>query len=55
LLKVIREGNGLSRGEILGKMGSKGGQIRRDVSIERPDRADQSHQVSRRDGKYVIA
>src|SRR4051812_44362854 len=41
LLNVIRAGNGLTRGEILEKMGLKGNKARRNVGVERADRADQ--------------
>jgi hypothetical protein len=55
LMKVIREGNGLSRGEILAKMGLKGDKSG-EMSISNALTAlTKANQVSRRDGKYVLA
>ena len=55
LLKVIREGNGLTRGQILEKMGLKGDKAG-EMSVSNALTAlTKSQQVSRRDGKYVIA
>jgi conjugal transfer/entry exclusion protein len=55
LLKVIREGNGLSRGEILQKMGLKGDKSG-EMSVSNGLTAlTKANQVIRRDGKYVAA
>jgi hypothetical protein len=55
LLKVIREGNGLSRGEILQQMGLKGDKSG-EMSVSNALTAlTKANQVTRRDGKYVIA
>jgi hypothetical protein len=55
LLKVIREGNGLSRGEILQTMGLKGDKSG-EMSVSNALTAlTKANQVTRRDGKYVIA
>jgi hypothetical protein len=55
LLKVIREGNGLTRGQILEKMGLKGDKAG-EMSVSNALTAlTKSQQVARRDGKYVVA
>lgn len=56
LLKVIRAGNGLTRGEILEKMGLKGDRAG-EMSVSNALTAlTKSNQVVRRDGrKYVVA
>src|SRR5207248_9611613 len=55
LLKVIREGGGLTRGEILGKMGLKGNKSG-EMSVSNALTAlTKANQVTRRDGKYVVA
>ena len=55
LLKVIREGNGLSRGEILEKMGLKGNK-QGEMSVSNALTAlTKGNQVRREDGKYLIA
>jgi len=55
LLKVIREGGGLSRGEILEKMGLKGNKSG-EMSVSNALTAlTKANQVARRDGKYVSA
>src|SRR4051812_39885457 len=41
LLNVIRAGNGLTRGEILEKMGLEGRQSRRNVRVQHTDGANQ--------------
>ncbi len=52
---MIREGNGLTRGQILEKMGLKGDKAG-EMSVSNALTAlTKSQQVSRRDGKYVIA
>lgn len=55
LLRVIREGNGLTRGEILDKMGLKGDKSG-EMSVSNALTAlTKSQHVTRRDGKYVAA
>jgi hypothetical protein len=55
LMKVIREGGGLSRGEILEKMGLKGNKSG-EMSVSNALTAlTKGNQVTRRDGKYVVA
>lgn len=55
LLEVITQGGGLSRGEILGKMGLKGDKSG-EMSVSNALTAlTKSNQVTRRDGKYVSA
>ena len=55
LLKVIREGNGLTRGQILEKMGLKGNKSG-EMSVSNALTAlTKAQQVARRDGKYVAA
>ena len=55
LLKVIREGGGLTRGEILEKMGLKGNKTG-EMSVSNALTAlTKGNQVARRDGKYVTA
>ncbi len=55
LLKVIREGGGLTRGEILDKMGLKGNKSG-EMSVSNALTAlTKGSQVARRDGKYVAA
>jgi len=55
LLKVIREGNGLTRGQILDKMGLKGNKSG-EMSVSNSLTAlTKSQQVTRRDGKYVTS
>jgi hypothetical protein len=52
LLRVIRDGNGLTRGEILEKMGLKGDKSG-EMSVSNALTAlTKSQQVSRREGKY---
>ena len=55
LLQVIRGGNGLTRGEILEKMGLKGNKSG-EMSVSNALTAlTKSQQVIRREGKYVVA
>ena len=55
LLTVIREGGGLSRGEILEKMGLKGNKSG-EMSVSNALTAlTKANQVARREGKYVAA
>jgi hypothetical protein len=55
LLQVIRAGGGLSRGEILDKMGLKGDKAG-EMSVSNALTAlTKSNQVARHDGKYVAA
>jgi hypothetical protein len=55
LLQVIRDGNGLGRGEILEKMGLKGDKSG-EMSVSNALTAlTKSQQVSRRDGKYFVS
>lgn len=55
LLEVIRQGNGLSRGEILQKMGLKGDKSG-EMSVSNALTAlTKTNQVARREGKYVAA
>src|SRR6267142_6942311 len=55
LLQVIKSGNGLSRGEILEKMGLKGNKSG-EMSVSNALTAlTKGNQVARRDGKYIIA
>lgn len=55
LLEVIRAGNGLSRGEILEKMGLKGDKAG-EMSVSNALTAlTKANQVARREGKYVAA
>jgi hypothetical protein len=55
LLQVIRDGGGLSRGEILDKMGLKGDKAG-EMSVSNALTAlTKSQQVERRDGKYHLA
>jgi hypothetical protein len=54
LLQVIRDGNGLSRGEILEKMGLKGNKSG-EMSVSNALTAlTKAQQVSRREGKYFV-
>jgi hypothetical protein len=53
LLKVIREGGGLTRGQILEKMGLKGNKSG-EMSVSNALTAlTKANQVARRDGKYI--
>jgi len=55
LLEVIRAGGGLSRGEILDKMGLKGDKAG-EMSVSNALTAlTKSNQVARRDGRYIAA
>lgn len=55
LLQVIREGNGLTRGQILQKMGLKGNKSG-EMSVSNALTAlTKTHQVVRREGKYTMA
>jgi hypothetical protein len=55
LLQVITDGNGLTRGEILEKMGLKGDKSG-EMSVSNALTAlTKANQVTRRDGKYVAA
>jgi len=55
LLQVIKDGNGLSRGEILEKMGIKGNKSG-EMSVSNALTAlTKANQVSRREGKYLAA
>lgn len=55
LLKVIREGHGLTRGEVLEKMGLKGNKAG-EMSVSNALTAlTKANQVVRRDHKYVTA
>jgi hypothetical protein len=55
LLKVIKNGNGLTRGEILEKMGLKGDKSG-EMSVSNALTAlTKANQVARREGKYVAA
>ena len=55
LLRVIRDGNGLTRGEILDKMGLKGNKSG-EMSVSNALTAlKKSLQVTRQDGKYTVA
>src|ERR1700719_3623692 len=55
LLKVIREGHGLTRAEILEKMGLKGNKSG-EMSVSNALTAlTKTNQVARHDGKYVAA
>lgn len=55
LLKVISDGNGLTRGQILEKMGLKGDKSG-EMSVSNALTAlTKSQQITRRDGKYVTA
>jgi hypothetical protein len=55
LLQVIKDGNGLTRGEILEKMGLKGDKAG-EMSVSNALTAlTKSNQVTRHDGKYVAA
>lgn len=55
LLEVIRTGDGLSRGEILEKMGLKGDKAG-EMSVSNALTAlTKANQITRRDGKYVAA
>jgi len=55
LMKVIREGGGLTRGEILEKMGLKGNKSG-EMSVSNALTAlTKANQVARREGKYVVA
>jgi hypothetical protein len=55
LLQVIKEGNALTRGEILEKMGLKGDKTG-EMSVSNALTAlTKANQVSRREGKYVAA
>ena len=55
LLKLIREGGGLTRGQILEKMGLKGNKSG-EMSVSNALTAlTKSNQVTRREGKYVAA
>ena len=55
LLEVIRQGNSLSRGEILEKMGLKGNKAG-EMSVSNALTAlTKANQVVRRDGKYAVA
>ena len=55
LLRVIREGGGLTRGEILEKMGLKGNKTG-EMSVSNALTAlTKGNQIARRDGKYLPA
>jgi len=55
LLQVIKDGNGLTRGEILDKMGLKGDKAG-EMSVSNALTAlTKANQVSRREGKYFAA
>jgi hypothetical protein len=55
LLQVIKEGHGLTRGEILEKMGLKGNKTG-EMSVSNALTAlTKGNQVARRDGKYIAA
>src|SRR5262249_27727725 len=55
LLRVIRDGDGLSRGGILERMGLKGNKSG-EMSVSNALTAlTKANQVARRDGKYVVA
>lgn len=55
LLQVLREGNGLSRGEILERMGLKGDKSG-EMSVSNALTAlTKANQVARREGRYVAA
>lgn len=55
LLQVIRDGNGLTRGDILEKMGLKGDKSG-EMSVSNALTAlTKAKQVARRDGRYVAA
>jgi hypothetical protein len=55
LLQVIKDGNGLTRGEILEKMGLKGDKSG-EMSVSNALTAlTKANQVARRDGRYVAA
>lgn len=55
LLKVIREGNGLTRGQILEKMGLKGDKSG-EMSVSNALTAlTKSQQIARREGKYTAS
>lgn len=55
LLQLIKDGNGLTRGEILEKMGLKGDKTG-EMSVSNALTAlTKANQVARRDGKYVAA
>ena len=55
LLQVIKDGHGLTRGEILEKMGLKGDKSG-EMSVSNALTAlTKANQVARRDGKYVAA
>ncbi len=55
LFQVIKDGNGLTRGEILEKMGLKGDKTG-EMSVSNALTAlTKANQVARRDGKYVAA
>jgi hypothetical protein len=55
LLQVIRDGGGLSRGEILDKMGLKGDKAGEMWAANALAALTKSQQVERRDGKYHLA
>lgn len=55
LLKVIREGNGLTRGEILEKIGLKGNKAGEMSVSNALTGLTKANQVARRDRKYVAA
>ena len=55
LLKVIREGGGLTRGEILEKMGLKGNKSGEMSVSNALTGLTKGNQVARRDGKYHVA
>jgi hypothetical protein len=55
LLQVIKDGNGLTRGEILDRMGLKGDKSG-EMSVSNALTAlTKANQVARRDGRYVAA
>ena len=55
LMQVIQQGNGLTRGEILERMGLKGDKSG-EMSVSNALTAlTKANQVSRRDGKYIAA
>ena len=55
LLQVIKDGNGLTRGEILEKMGLKGNKSGEMSMSNALTALTKGNQVTRRDGKYVAA
>src|SRR6266853_5616443 len=55
LLRIIREGHGLTRGEILEKMGLKGNKSGEMSVSNALTVLAKGNQVARRDGKYIAA